>query len=168
MLYPFQTGTATLDHSIHVRRAPNTGFTSMKKYRNPSNVHPPVASYTHQIEIRGPERMLILSGQIGQKLDGSVPEDALEQLEVAWMNLRHNLSAAKMEVTDLVKITTYVVGKMDVTRRRAVFAAQLRGHKPCMTMVFVVALASPLYKVELDAWASRAGSRVSGRGDGNA
>ena len=59
--------------------------------------------------------MLILSGQIGQKLDGSVPEDALEQLAVAWMNLRRNLSAAKMEVTDLVKITTYVVGKMDVT-----------------------------------------------------
>jgi len=42
----------------------------MKEYRNPSNVHLPVASYVHQIEIRGPERMLILSGQIGQKLDG--------------------------------------------------------------------------------------------------
>jgi enamine deaminase RidA (YjgF/YER057c/UK114 family) len=140
----------------------------MKKYRNPSNVHLPVASYVHQIEIRGPERLLILSGQIGQKLDGSVPEDALEQLEVAWTNLRRNLSAAKMEVTDLVKITSYVVGKMDVTRRRALFAAQLRGHKPCMTMVFVVALASPLYKVELDAWASRAGSRVSDRGRRNA
>jgi enamine deaminase RidA (YjgF/YER057c/UK114 family) len=112
--------------------------------------------------------MLIMSGQIGQKLDGSVPKDSLEQLEVAWMNLRRNLSAAKMEVTDLVKITTYVVGKMDVTRRRAMFAAQLRGHKPCMTMVFVAALASPLYKVELDAWASRAGAGVAGRAGGNA
>src|SRR5258707_14661680 len=108
MLYSFQTGTATLDHSIHVRRAPKRGLTSMKKYRNPSNVHPPVASYVHQIELRGPERMLILSGQIGQKLDGSVPKDSLEQLEVAWMNLRHHLSAAEMEVTDLVKITTHV------------------------------------------------------------
>ena len=105
--------------------------------------------------------MLILSGQIGQKLDGSIPKDSLEQLAVAWENLHRNLKAAKMDVIDLVKITTYVVGKMDVTRRRALFSAQLKGHKPCMTMVFVVALASPLYKEELDAWASRAGSGVS-------
>jgi len=35
-------------------------------------------------------------------------------------------------------------------------ASSLKGHKPCMTLVVVAALAAPIFKVELDAWASSA------------
>jgi 2-iminobutanoate/2-iminopropanoate deaminase len=128
----------------------------MKEYRNPPNVHAPMAAYTHQIEIRGPERLLILSGQIGRREDGTMPEDPVEQLEVAWENLHRNLRAANMDVEDLVKLTFYLVGEMDAERRREVLASRLKGHKPCMTLLFVASLASPDYKVELDAWASSA------------
>ena len=128
----------------------------MKKYRNPQNVHQPVAPYTHQIEISGDERLLVLSGQIGQREDGTVPEDPIEQLDVAWENLRRNLEAADMGVKDIVKLTFYLVGEMDVARRRELIATKLEGHKPCMTLLFVASLASPAYRVELDAWASKA------------
>jgi 2-iminobutanoate/2-iminopropanoate deaminase len=128
----------------------------MKEFRNPSNVHPPVAAYTHQIEIRGPERLLILSGQVGQREDGTVPADPLEQFDIALENLYRNLQAADMDVQDIVKLTFYLVGEMDVTQRRALIASRLGDHKPCMTLVFVAALASPSYKVEIDAWVSRA------------
>ena len=128
----------------------------MKKYRNPQNVHQPVAAYTHQIEISGDEQLLVLSGQIGQREDGTVPEDPIEQLAVAWENLRRNLEAADMGVKDIVKLTFYLVGEMDVARRRELIATKLEGHKPCMTLLFVASLASPAYRVELDAWASRA------------
>ena len=43
---------------------------------------------------------------------------------------------------------------MDAARRRDVLAARLGDHKPCMTLIFVAALAAPVYKVEIDAWAS--------------
>jgi 2-iminobutanoate/2-iminopropanoate deaminase len=128
----------------------------VKEYRNPPNVHQPVAAYTHQIEIRGSERLLILAGQIGKREDGTVPDDPIEQLEVAWENLHRNLRAANMNVEDLVKLTFYLVGEMDAERRREVIASKLKGHKPCMTLLFVTSLASPVYKVELDAWASSA------------
>jgi 2-iminobutanoate/2-iminopropanoate deaminase len=128
----------------------------MKEYRNPQDVHEPVAAYTHQIEIRGAERMLVLSGQIGRKEDGSVPEDSIEQLDVALENLLRNLRAANMEVGDLVKLTFYLVGDMDAGKRRDVIDARLKEHKPCMTLLYVSALAGPAYKVELDAWASSA------------
>jgi enamine deaminase RidA (YjgF/YER057c/UK114 family) len=128
----------------------------VKEYRNPHNVHQPIAAYTHQIEIKGPERLLFLSGQIGRKEDGTVPDDPIEQLEVAWENLYRNLRAANMDVEDLVKLTFYLVGDIDAERRREVIATRLKGHKPCMTLVFVAALASPVYTVEIDAWASRA------------
>src|SRR5512133_1938584 len=120
----------------------------MKAYRNPETVHAPVAGYTHQIEIQGPERLLVLSGQVGRTIEGVVPEDALEQLDLALENLIHNLRAAQMNVQDLVKLTYYLVGEMDAAQRREIIAKHLKGHQPCSTLVYVVALASPTYKVE--------------------
>ncbi len=128
----------------------------MKEYRNPPDVHPPIAAYTHQIEVRGPERLLVLSGQVGRKQDGTVPDDPIEQLDVALDNLERNLQAANMDVHDIVKITFYLVGEMDAARRREAIAARLKDHRPCTTLVYVVALATPVYKVEIDAWASSA------------
>lgn len=127
----------------------------MKAYRNPETVHAPIASYTHQIEIQGPERLLVISGQVGRTIEGVVPEDPLEQLDLALENLMRNLHAAQMDVRDLVKLTFYLVGEMDAAQRREILAAHLKGHQPCTTLLYVVALASPAYKVELDAWASK-------------
>jgi 2-iminobutanoate/2-iminopropanoate deaminase len=128
----------------------------MKEYRNPPNIHPPIAAYTHQIQVQGPERLLVLSGQVGRNEDGTVPDDPIEQLDVALENLHRNLQAANMDVQDLLKLTFYLVGEMDAARRRDVIASKLKGHQPCMTLLFVASLASPIYKVEIDAWASRA------------
>jgi enamine deaminase RidA (YjgF/YER057c/UK114 family) len=130
----------------------------MKTFRNPPAVHPPLAAYAHQVELRGPERMLILAGQVGVRPDGSLPAGPLEQLQEALANVERNLAAAGMAVTDLVKLTLYVAGAMDTAGRRSLTAAWLRGHTPCTTMLYVAGLASPDYKVEIDAWASRAES----------
>ena len=126
----------------------------MKQRRNPDGIHEPLGVYTHQIEVSGPERLLFLAGQVGQRADGSVPEDPLEQLEVALDNVRGNLEAAGMGVDDLVKLIFYHVGDVDRERRRDLLTAKLEGHRPCMTLLFISALAAPAYKVEVDAWAS--------------
>lgn len=128
----------------------------MKEIRNPQDVHEPVGLYSHQIEIRGNERMLVIAGQVGMRQDGTVPEDPLEQIEIAFENILRNLRAANMEVTDIVKIMYYFVGDIDAAKRRDLIATKLQGHRPCSTLLFVAGLASPIYKVEIDAWASRA------------
>jgi len=128
----------------------------MKEFRNPQNVHQPLGSYSHQIEISGNERLLVLSGQVGMREDGSVPDDALEQLEVALENIFRNLQAANMGVKDIVKLTYYLVGELDIVKRRELVASKLQEHRPCSTLLYVAALASPIYKCEVDAWASRA------------
>jgi len=128
----------------------------MKEFRNPQNVHKPLGSYSHQIEITGNERMLILSGQVGMREDGSVPEDPLEQIDVALENIFRNLRAANMDVKDIVKLTYYLVGEIDTAKRRELVASKLQGHQPCSTLMYVAALATPVYRVEIDAWASRA------------
>jgi 2-iminobutanoate/2-iminopropanoate deaminase len=128
----------------------------MKEYRNPQNIFTPLGGYSHQVEITGAERVLVLSGQIGMRNDGSVPEDALEQIDVALDNIFCNLQAANMGVQDLVKLTYYLVGEIDTAKRRELVASKMQGHKPCSTLLYVAGLASPNLKVEIDAWASRA------------
>jgi len=126
----------------------------MKEFRNPQDVHQPLGSYSHQVEISGNERVLVLSGQVGMREDGTVPEDPLEQMDVAFENIFRNLRAAKMDVKDIIKLTYYLVGEVDTAKRRELVVSKLQGHKPCSTLLFVASLASPIYKVEIEAWAS--------------
>jgi 2-iminobutanoate/2-iminopropanoate deaminase len=128
----------------------------MKSVRNPSTIHPPLAAYSHQIEITGPERMLVVAGQVGMRPDGSVPDDPIEQLGVALDNVERNLAEAGMDLGDLVRLTTYAVGEWDADARRQLMAERLGAHRPCTTLLFISALATPALRVELDAWASRA------------
>jgi len=127
----------------------------MKEFRNPQHVHQPLSSYSPQVEIRGNERILVLSGQVGMREDGTVPEDPIEQIDVALENIFHNLQAANMDVNDIIKLTYYLVGEVDTAKRRELVASKLQGHQPCSTLLYVAALASPIYKVEIDALASR-------------
>lgn len=128
----------------------------MKEFRNPTDVHPPLGSYSHQIEVRGNERLLVISGQVGMRADGTVPEDPFEQIDLAFENIFRNLRAAGMDVKDLIKLTYYLVGEIDTVKRREVVLSKLQGHQPCSTLLYVAGLAGPMYRVEIDAWASRA------------
>ncbi|MGG3527749.1 RidA family protein [Bacillus pseudomycoides] len=127
----------------------------MKKSRNPETVHKPVAPYVHQIEVTGPNKWLTLSGQLGMEIDGMVPDDPLEQLQLALDNNRRNLKAANMNVEDLTKIVFYLVGDFNAEKRRKIIGDFLGEHLPCTTMIYVVALAAPVFKVEIDAWACK-------------
>jgi 2-iminobutanoate/2-iminopropanoate deaminase len=127
----------------------------MKTPRNPATVHAPLAAYSHQIEISGAERTLVMSGQVGMRADGSLPDDPMEQLAVAFDNVERNLEEAGMDIGDLVRLTFYLVGEWDSDARRGLVAARLGTHRPCMTAIWVAALAGPTLRVEIDAWASR-------------
>lgn len=122
--------------------------------RNPDSIPAPVGRYVHQIEVSNPSRLLFISGQVGNRPDGSVPEDPVEQFEVALQNVLANVRAAGLGVESLMKLTTYVVGELDPAGRRAVLDRHLGAHVSCSTLVFVSALASPAYKVEIDGWAA--------------
>jgi enamine deaminase RidA (YjgF/YER057c/UK114 family) len=130
----------------------------MKTTRNPETVHPPLAAYSHQLEISGADRLLFISGQVGMALDGSVPDDPIAQLGLVLDNIERNLEAAGMALADLVKLTTYLVGEWDADARRRVMAERLGALRPCHTLLYISALAAPSLRVEIDAWASRAES----------
>ncbi len=88
-------------------------------------------------------------------MDGTVPENPLEQMKLALKNIKRNLEAANMEVTDLTKLVFYLVGEFEPNQRRKIISNFLGEHLPCTTMVYVVALAAPAFKIEIDAWACK-------------
>lgn len=60
-----------------------------------------------------------------------------------------------MQISDIVKMVIYCVGDIDTVKRREVIQKFLGNHKPCMTMLFVAALANPKFKIEIDVWACK-------------
>jgi len=125
----------------------------VKRFQNPETIHTPLAAYSHQIELTDVRRWLVLSGQVGMRTDGNLPDDPIEQFKIALDNIHKNLRAAGMEIEDLVKLTIYLVGDIDTAKRREVLADWLGAHAPCSTLLYVAALANPNIKVEVDAWA---------------
>ncbi len=132
----------------------------MKQVRNPETVHAPLGRYVHQIEVSGESRILFLSGQVGVEPDGNVPVDPVNQLGVAIANVVRNLVAAGFEITDLVKLTTYVVGEMDPVGRRAELDRVLGSHVTTSPLVYVAGLATPDYKAQGHPWGARPGFRL--------
>ena len=122
-------------------------------FRNPTTVHSPLASYSHQAEVSGDAKWLVMSAQIGMDKHGGIPEDIYGQIEMAFDNILLNLEAAGMKKENLVKLVFYFVGSHDIERRRNIVKKRLGEHQPCMTVIYVTGLASPALKIEIDAWA---------------
>jgi hypothetical protein len=53
---------------------------------NAPDAHLPVAAYTQAIEVSGATRTLYISGQVGQRMDGTIPDDIVEQAAPTWTN----------------------------------------------------------------------------------
>ena len=125
------------------------------KIVNPDSIAPPVGTYSHAIETPPGARILHISGQVGIDRSGAVGPDIRSQAELVWSNIRAILEAAGMGLTDLVRVNTYLIDAADIPDSRAVRKAALGAHRPASTLLVVGALASPDYRIEIEAWAAR-------------
>ncbi|MSP01186.1 MAG: RidA family protein [Acetobacteraceae bacterium] len=117
---------------------------------NPETVRQPIG-YTHAIEIRNAERRLVISGQIGMALDGTVPDTGGGQIDQALANLRAVLEANAMTVTNIVKTTVFLTDRGLIGAWRAARSALLGDHAPASTLLIVAGLADPRFVVEIEA-----------------
>jgi 2-iminobutanoate/2-iminopropanoate deaminase len=120
---------------------------------NPPTVRAPTG-YTHAIEVRNPERWLVVSGQVGLAPDGTIPETGGGQITQALANLRAVLEANDMTVTNIVKTTVFLTDRSLLGAYRAARTALLGEHAPASTLLFVAGLADPRFVVEIEAEAA--------------
>jgi 2-iminobutanoate/2-iminopropanoate deaminase len=117
---------------------------------NPPTVREPTG-YSHAIEIRGAERRLVISGQVGMGPDGTIPETGGGQIDQAMANLRAVLEANGMTVANIVKTSVFLTDRSLLGAYRAARAALLSEHAPASTLLFVAGLADPRFVVEIEA-----------------
>jgi enamine deaminase RidA (YjgF/YER057c/UK114 family) len=111
----------------------------------------------HGTEVPPNARILFCNGQVGARLDGTVPEDPLEQIEVIFERIRIILAASNMTFADVVKFTVYVTDKSildDYFRMRGRFMGD---HNPPATFLVVGKFPRPGVEVEIETIAAKAG-----------
>jgi 2-iminobutanoate/2-iminopropanoate deaminase len=126
------------------------------KTHNPQTIADPAGTYSHGIEVPPNARWLYIAGQVGLRKDGTVPPTVEEQTEVAWQNIVAILGAAGMKVTDLVKITQFLVNLDDFPKYAATRAKFLAGHRPASTGLVIKSLVRSNWLVEVEAVAAKA------------
>ena len=120
------------------------------QFTNPPALGTP-ATYSHVVRAG---KTLYIAGQVASGPDGKVIGPAMaDQVKQVLANLRIALASQGLEVQHIAKINIYVT---DMDAFRAADAAKVRAdffgtHKPASTLVQVVRLASPDYKVEIEA-----------------
>jgi enamine deaminase RidA (YjgF/YER057c/UK114 family) len=116
---------------------------------NAPDAYLPVAAYTQAIEVSGATRTLYISGQIGQRMDGTIPDDIVEQCRLTWQNLEAQLKAAGMTLDNLVKVTTILPNRDDIAAAREGRSKALGDRKPASTLI-VGGLANPAWRIEVE------------------
>ncbi|MBR0773224.1 RidA family protein [Bradyrhizobium diazoefficiens] len=104
---------------------------------NPATVCPPAAGYCMGLEVKQHRRLLFISGQVPERLDGTVPEGFEAQCEQSWRNVVEVLAAAGLGVEHLVKVTTFLTDRSQLVANRAIRSKVLGEHQPALTVVVV-------------------------------
>lgn len=68
----------------------------------------PAGGYVQAMEVSNASRLLFISGQVPDTVDGRTPEDFAEQARLIWQNLIAQLTAADMTLDNLVKVTFFL------------------------------------------------------------
>ena len=127
----------------------------MITFVNPADIHAPTG-YSHTAVVPAGTDLVLVSGQVGVRPDGSTPSTLAEQSDQMFDNLSAALRAHGLDASALVKLTLFVVAGHDIQTVRQARARLLGTHKPASTAVFVSQLVVPTLFVECEAIAARA------------
>jgi 2-iminobutanoate/2-iminopropanoate deaminase len=127
---------------------------SVNRRHNPPNVPKPPSRHAQAVESQSGLRWLHISGQIGLDAEGRLASSEVGQHEQIWKNIGNLLGAARMQFSDLVKVTAYVTRTDQVANYRDVRDSVLDGVEVASTLVIVAALARPEWVVEIEAVAA--------------
>jgi enamine deaminase RidA (YjgF/YER057c/UK114 family) len=117
---------------------------------NPPGLSTP-QTYSHVVKAG---KTIFIAGQVGSGADGRVAGPGMkEQVEQSLKNLQTALQSQGLDFSHVAKITIYTTS---ITEFRAPDVAEIRSkyfgqNRPASTLVQISQLASPEYKVEIEA-----------------
>ena len=122
-------------------------MTEIQRYLLPGEMEP-VSHYCHAV--RAGDRLWI-SGTVGVRPGGSIPEDTAEQFQVAIDSLDRCLRAAGGRPEHIVKVTVLLTDINDRAKINPIRQRYFGDSRPASTLYEVSALVAPEMKVEIEA-----------------
>jgi len=110
----------------------------------------------HAMEVPPNARLLFCNGQVGGRLDGTVPADPPEQVEVIFERIRIILAASNMTFRDVVKFTVYVTDESILDDYFRIRGRIMGDHSPPATLLIVRKFPRPGVEIEIEAIAAKA------------
>jgi len=110
--------------------------------------HPPVSHYCHVVRA---DRHVWVSGAVGLRADGSVPDSTVEQFRVAMEVVDASLKQAGAKPRHVVKVTIFMT---DIDERPLINPQRIEyfgEYRPASTLVEVSKLVDPRLTVEIEA-----------------
>lgn len=120
---------------------------------DPDTAPEATGGYANAVQVEGVSRLLFISGQVPQTRDGHVPTGIEEQCRLVWANMTAALTAAHMDVTNLVKVTTLLSDRGHAAVNTAVRNQVLGHHRPALTVI-VTGIWDPAWLIEIEAIAA--------------
>lgn len=121
----------------------------------PGGIAAPPANYSHATLVPPGARWLYMSGQLGVRADGTIPDACAEQAEICFANIEAILTDAGMGRADLVRLTAFLTDPCDLAAYMTVRDRHVADPPPASTLLVVRALARPQCKIEVEAVAAR-------------
>lgn len=121
-------------------------MTEIQRFLLPDEMEP-VSHYCHAT--RAGERVWV-SGTVGVRPDGTIPDDTAEQFQVAIDAVDRCLKAAGAEARHVVKVTVLLTDINDRAAINPIRQQYFGAHRPASTLFEVSALVSPEMKVEIE------------------
>ncbi len=95
----------------------------------------PAGGYVQAMEVSNASRLLFISGQVPDTVDGTTPEDFEEQARLIWANLIAQLHAANMTLDNLVKVTFFLSDRKYIDGYRKVRLEILQERTVALTTI---------------------------------
>ncbi len=126
------------------------------EYLDPESLHPPFARYAHGRVIPAGSRLILTSGQLPIRKDGTNPEGAEAQAALCFDNIAAILAEAGARAEHVIRVNAFVT---DRAHMAGYMAARDRFFADCplppaSTLVIVSGFTRPEFLVEVEATAA--------------
>ncbi len=128
----------------------------MLKHIHSDKTPAPLSAHSDAVLIPPGAQILVTSGMLGMKQDGTIPDTIEEQVAAAFDNVEAVLSDVGMTMADVVKMTAFITDASYRDAYRAERARRVGDPPPASTRIVITALSMPEMKIEIEIIAARA------------